>query len=112
MNDVMIFPDLNQTEFDYNSLLKSKKIETVTGIPVKIDKIIRDITDTTVLAVGGTMVMQGTRVRAIWDLQGNVIEYKRMRNFLLPRNNWTLSINGNEDMLRLVSVENINIEQK
>lgn len=112
MKELMIFPDLNQTEFDYDNLLKSKKIETVTGIPVTIDKIIRDLTGTTVLAVGGTMVMRGTKVRAVWNLAGQIIEYKKMRRFLLPSNKWNIELDGNEDMLQIVSVENISREEE
>lgn len=112
MKELLIYPESNQSEFDYESLLKNKKIETVTGIPVKIDKIFRDITGETVLAVGGTMSIRGAKVRGVWNLSGSIIEYKRIRDFLMPFKNWTLNFNGNEDMFQIVQVEHINNEQQ
>lgn len=108
MKELLIFPESNQSEFDFNSLLKSKNIETVTGIPVKIDKIFRDITGETVLGVGGTMSVNGTKIRGIWNLSGSIIEYKRVRDFFMPFKNWSLTFDGNEDMFQLVSVEHVN----
>lgn len=107
MNRLIIYPESNNEEFDYNSILNKKNFETITGIPVKIDKIIRDITGETVLAVSGTMSLQGTKVRAVWDLNGKVIEYRRFRNFLMPFKNWEFVMEGNEDMLQLVNVEKL-----
>jgi hypothetical protein len=70
--NLMIFPDLNQEEFDFNSLVGNKQYGIMAGIPVKIDRIIRDITQTTVIAVSGTMVLKGVKMRGVWDMYGNI----------------------------------------
>ena len=107
MRRAFFYSELNEElEFDFNSLLNDKSFETISGIPVKIDKIIRDITGETVLAVSGVLIVLGTRVRAVWDLNGKVIEYNRIRNFLMPWKNWECKV-GDEDMLTLVRVEKL-----
>lgn len=65
MSGMIIYPELKNGDFDYDSIINGKNFETITGIPVKIDKIIRDITGEAVLAVSGTMYLQGTRIRAV-----------------------------------------------
>ena len=107
MSRLIIYPELEGVDFDYDSIINGKNFETVTGIPVKIDKIIRDITGETVLAVSGTMSLNGTRVRAIWNLGGQIIEYRRFRNFLMPFKNWSVNMQLDEDMFQLVKVEKL-----
>lgn len=51
MCGIIICPKLKNGDF------KGKNFETITGIPVNIDKIIRDITGEKVLAVSGTMFL-------------------------------------------------------
>lgn len=110
-NEFMVYQEGN-TEFDYNSLLKNPNIKTVSGIPVKIDRLFRDLTGETVVAVSGVLIAQGVKIRAVWNLSGEIFEYKRMRSFLLPKNNWKCAFEGNEDMLNIVMVEEINNEHE
>ena len=72
----MIFPEINQEEFDFDKLLNNRDYKTISGLSVKIDRIIRDITQTTVIAVSGTMVVRGVKVRAVWDMYGNIVSCK------------------------------------
>lgn len=83
--NLMIFPDLNQEEFDFNSLVGNKQYGIMAGIPVKIDRIIRDITQTTVIAVSGTMVLKGVKMRGVWDMYGNIVEFKKTFSLLTPK---------------------------
>lgn len=107
MSGMIIYPELKNGDFDYDSIINGKNFETITGIPVKIDKIIRDITGEAVLAVSGTMYLQGTRIRAVWNLSGQVLEYRRFRNFLMPFKKWSINMQLDEDMLQLVNVEKV-----
>lgn len=84
-NNLMIFPDLNQEEFDFNSLVGNKQYGIMAGIPVKIDRIIRDVTQTTVIAVSGTMVLKGVKMRGVWDMYGNIVEFKKTFSLLTPK---------------------------
>lgn len=107
MSGLIIYPELKSGDFDYDSILNGKNFETITGIPVKIDKIIRDITGEAVLAISGTMSLQGTRIRAVWNLSGQILEYRRFRNFLMPFKNWSVNMQLDEDMLQLVNIEKL-----
>lgn len=106
---LMIFQEQNQEEFDFNSLVGRNDYFTITNIPVKIDRIIRDVTQTTVLGISGTMVIRGTKVRAFWDTLGNIIECKKILSLWSPK---TLTENINSlfsgttaDMFRLVNIQ-------
>lgn len=106
---LMIFQEQNQEEFDFNSLVGRNDYFTITNIPVRIDRIIRDVTQTTVLGISGTMVIRGTKVRAVWDTLGNIIECKRILSLWSPK---TLAENINSlfsdttaDMFRLVNIQ-------
>lgn len=109
MNKLMIFPELNQPEFDFESLLGSKDYAVIAGIPVKIDRIIRDVTQTTVIAVSGTMIMRGVKMRGVWDMFGNIIEFKRMFMLFTPIG-YDLSVlfsDTTNEMFRLVHVQKL-----
>lgn len=84
-DSIVFFPDLNQEEFDYNVLLGNSDYATISGIPVKIDRIIRDITQTTVIAVSGTMVVRGVKVRGIWNMYGDIVEFRRIFRLFSPK---------------------------
>lgn len=108
-SNLMIFPELNQEEFDFNSLLNSKDYAVLAGIPVKIDRIIRDITQTTVVAISGTMIMKGVKVRGVWDMYGNIVEFKKTLKLFIP-NGYDLNVlfsDTTNEMFRLVHVQKI-----
>jgi hypothetical protein len=58
-NTLMLFPEMGTAEFDFNTMLGDKSYHTVCGLPVKVDKILRDTTKTTVLGISGTMIVRG-----------------------------------------------------
>lgn len=64
-------------EFDFETLKKNNSIRTLCGLKVKIDRIIYDITHTTPLAISGTFVVQGVKIRGNWDAFGNPCDFKR-----------------------------------
>ncbi len=108
-SNLMIFPELNQEEFDFDSLLNSKDYAVLAGIPVKIDRIIRDITQTTVVAISGTMIMKGVKVRGVWDMYGNIVEFKKTLKLFIP-NGYDLNVlfsDTTNEMFRLVHVQKI-----
>lgn len=107
MDNLMIFPELNQPEFDFESILGNKDYAVIAGMPVKIDRILRDVTQTTVVAVSGTMVMRGVKLRGVWDMFGNIIEFKRTFALLTPRGYdlTALFSHTTDNMFRLVHVQ-------
>lgn len=110
MNDdrLMIFPELTQCEFDFDTMIDAKGYATITNIPVYIDRIIRDLTKTTVIGVSGTMVVHGTKIRGVWDVYGNVIECKNILSIFSPKS-WIVNVdrifeNTSSNMFRLVHI--------
>lgn len=111
-NELMIFPEINQEEFDFNKLVGSKEYKTISGISVNIDRIIRDITQTTVIAVSGTMVIRGVKVRAVWDMFGNIVSCKESLSLLSPKK-FTVNLDNlfagtTKDIFKLVHVQELN----
>lgn len=106
--NIIFFQDLNnQREFDFDSLIGNQNYAVIIGLPVKIDRIIRDITQTTVLGVSGTMVIRGVVARGVWDMFGNILEFKKTMSLLSPFKIDCLSLfsDTTEEMFRLVHVQ-------
>lgn len=106
--DKVILPDVVFNEFDFSEMIGSDKYETVTGLKVHIDKILKDVTGTTVLGIGGTLVVRGIRIRIVWDPMGNVLEYKRITSLLSPFRKFdlhSLFAEATTDMFRLVLIQ-------
>lgn len=110
-NTLMLFPELSAQEFNFDSMLGDKSYQTVCGCPVKIDKIIRDTTKTTVLGISGTMVVRGVKIRGVWDCYGNVMECQKTLQLTSPRcmlaNINNIFRGTTESMFRLVSVQSL-----
>lgn len=108
---MMLFPEWGMLEFDFNSMLGDKSYHTVCGLPVNIDKILRDTTKTTVIAISGTMIVRGVKIRGVWDCYGNIMECQKSLQLLSPKNLFAninnIFENTTESMFRLVSVESI-----
>lgn len=107
--DLMIFPEINQVEFDFNKLVGSKEYKTISGISVNIDRIIRDLTQTTVIAISGTMIIRGIKVRAVWDMYGNIISCKESLSIFSPKK-YTVNLENlfagiSKDIFKLVHVQ-------
>lgn len=101
----------NQVEFDFNQLKSSDEYATICGLKVKIDRIIRDITQTTVIGVSGTFVVRGVKMRCTWDALGNIMETTKCRNYLSPAY-YKLDVSDvfkdvNPAMLQLVNIKEI-----
>lgn len=115
-NIPMLFRDDSAEEFDFDSILGDSSLQTVCGCRVTIDKILRDITKTTVLGVSGTMILRGVRIRGVWDTRGNIIECRKMLRLTSPKSMFVSIDNllqGNtESMFRLVSVSSLGTTQK
>lgn len=110
-NSLMLFPEMGTAEFDFNTMLGDKSYHTVCGLPVKVDKILRDTTKTTVLGISGTMIVRGVKIRGVWDCYGNIMECRKMLQLTSPRcmlaNINNIFIGTTESMFRLVSVEEL-----
>lgn len=109
--DLMIFPEINQKEFDFDKLLNNRDYKTISGLSVKIDRIIRDITQTTVIAVSGTMVVRGVKVRAVWDMYGNIVSCKESLSLFSPKK-FTVNLDNlfagtTQDIFKLVHVQEL-----
>ena len=115
MNEnLMLFPELNEREFDFDSIIGDNSYATMGGIPVKIDRILRDVTKTTVLAISGTMIIRGVKVRGVWDMYGNIMECTSILSLFAPKSLFmninTLFQGISERVLQLVSVKKNNQE--
>ena len=77
MEGLLLFPEQPQGEFDFDTMLGDRNYATITGIKVNIDRIIRDITKTTVIGVSGTMYIRGVKIRGVWDMFGNIIQCEK-----------------------------------
>lgn len=106
IQDIALFPETSQVEFDYAALIKSNSYATISGLKVNIDKIYRDVTQTTVLAVSGTMVINGVKVRGVWDPNGNIVEFMLTPKAWLSDLNQIFS-NTPSNIFRLVHVQNV-----
>lgn len=110
-NNLMLFPCEDLPEFNWDSMLTSKSYHTICGFPVKIDRIIRDLTGTTVLGVSGTMVVRGVKLRGVWDSLGNIMEFKKTLQLSTPRKmfaNIENMLSGTqESMFRLVNIRQL-----
>ena len=110
-NTLMLFTELSAQEFNFDSMLGDKSYQTVCGCPVKIDKIIRDTTKTTVLGISGTMVVRGVKIRGVWDCYGNIMECQKTLQLTSPRcmlaNINNIFRGTTESMFRLVSVQSL-----
>lgn len=108
MDKMMIFPEVNTQEFNFDAMLKDNSYHTMCGLPVKIDKILRDTTKTTVLGISGTMVVKGVRIRGVWDPYGNIMECRKTLQLTSPRcllaNIDNIFENTTEAMFQLVSI--------
>lgn len=109
--DLMIFPEISQEEFDFDKLLNNRDYKTISGLSVKIDRIIRDITQTTVIAVSGTMVVRGVKVRAVWDMYGNIVSCKESLSLFSPKK-FTVNLDNlfagtTKDIFKLVHVQEL-----
>ena len=109
--DLMIFPEINQEDFDFEKLLNNKDYKTISGLDVKIDRIIRDITQTTVIAISGTMVIRGVKVRAVWDMFGNIVSCKEALILFSPKK-FTVNLDNlfagtTKDLFKLVHIQEI-----
>ena len=104
----MLFPEIGTAEFDFDTMLTDKSYHTICGCPVRIDRILRDTTKTTVLGVSGTMVVRGVKIRGVWDCFGNIMECRKMLRFTTPGSMLTsvdhIFSDTTESMFRLVSV--------
>ncbi len=99
--------------FDFERLKKTNA-SLIIGIPVKIDRIIYDITRTTVIAISGTFVLRGVKIRGNWDPMGNPLDIKRCLTLLSPlRENLTSIFKAtDENLLKLVCVDELRDNQE
>lgn len=111
---LMLFPDHSAQEFDFDSMIGDASYTTMGGIPVNIDRIMRDVTKTTVLAISGTMIVRGVKIRGVWDIYGNIMECKSILSLFTPKSLFisidTLFQGTSEKVFQLVSVKKINQE--
>lgn len=111
-NTLMLFPEIGTAEFNFDTMLGDKSYQTICGCPVRIDKILRDTTKTTVLGVSGTMVVRGVKIRGVWDCYGNIMECQKTLQLTSPRcmlaNIDNIFRGATESMFRLVSVTDKN----
>lgn len=111
-NRLMIFKEADGKEFDFDSMIGRDGYATLSGTPVKIDRIIRDITQTTVIAISGTFVLKGVKVRGVWDMFGNIVEAKKILELLSPKSFTACLDNlfGNypNELFNLVHIQDVN----
>ena len=108
--NLMLFPEQWNEEFDFD-ILGDKSYHTVCGIPVKVDRVIRDVTKTTVIGISGTMVIHGIKIRGVWDSLGNIMECRKTLQLTSPHSMFAnidnLFAGTTESMFRLVSVDKV-----
>lgn len=110
-NDLMLFPVSSQQGFDFDTMIGDKSYATIAGVPVKVDRIIKDITKTSVLGISGTMIIRGVKVRGLWDMYGNIVKCKEIMSLFTPKSLFTnintLFEGTTADIFRLVSVQEL-----
>lgn len=115
-NKLMLIPELNQQEFDFDTMIGDKSYATIAGIPVQVDRIIRDVTKTTVIAISGTMSLRGVKVRGVWDMYGNIVRCKEIMSLFVPKSLTTsiysLFEGTTPDIFKLVSVQSFDKDKK
>ena len=108
-NKLMLIPEISQQEFDFDTMIGDKSYTTLAGLPVKIDRIIRDVTKTTVIAISGIMTLRGVKIRGVWDMYGNIVRCKEIISLFVPKSFFTNIHNLFEgttpDMFNLVSIQ-------
>lgn len=110
-NNVALWLEQTEKVFDFHTLKKNPKVQTVMNIPVKVDKVLFDLTGETCVGVSGTFVMKGIRVRGIWDTCGNILHFKKTGILF----NWKDTFDKifcecNESMFQLVTFKEIENE--
>ena len=50
------------------------------NIPVKVDKILYDLTGETCIGISGTFIMKGVKIRGVWDSVGNILHFNVKTN--------------------------------
>ena len=76
-NNILLWKESIDKTFDFETLIKSPRVQTIMGIPVVLDKILYDLTGETVIGATGTFVLRGIKVRGVWDSLGNVLHFKK-----------------------------------
>lgn len=106
---LMLLPETDSQEFDFDSMLGDESYQTISGIRVKIDKVIRDVTKTTVIGVSGVMIVKGVKIRGVWDCYGQILECRKMLELSVPKNMFksldNIFCGAPESMFRLVNVK-------
>lgn len=105
----------NSEDFDFEKLKSDTNIETVCGLPVRIDKVLRDITGTMTIGISGTLNVRGAKLRGIWDCFGNPIDFKKTITFYTPAklicSVESMFAGTTQAMFKLVSVQKITQQQ-
>lgn len=106
------FEDDLQEAFDFKSLIKNKNVAILAGIPVKIDKVLYDVTGTMVFGLSGTIVIHGVKLRGVWDSLGNIVDFERLYKFYSPSRGLTEIFDGMPtkmfSLVQAKSVEELN----
>jgi hypothetical protein len=97
-----------QKEFDFEKL-KTTPLFTKFHIPVKIDKIIYDITGETIIGISGTLSIANTKIRGVWDTLGNLLNFDKTNTFQFG---WKdklekALVSANEDMFQLIQIKEV-----
>jgi len=74
----MIWREPKDTIFDFNKLKSAENVVTRMFVPVKIDKVLYDLTGETTIGVSGYLFVKGTKIRACWDILGNVLHFEKI----------------------------------
>ena len=69
----------------YEELKKNPYCITVTNLPVKIEKVLYDLTKTNIIGLLGIVIIRGKKYQCMWDIDGVC---KRFRKFSVI-NGWS-----------------------
>jgi len=90
-------------EVNFDKLKKNRNTTTIMGVPVKIDKVLYDLSGETIIGLTGTLSIKGTKLRAVWDIMGNILEFRNMGILRGWNTNFRKIFEGlNENMFNLV----------
>ena len=108
---VALWLDPQKEIFNFESLKKNKKIQTVMNIHVKVDKVLYDLTGETCVGISGTFVVKGVRVRGVWDSLGNLLNFEKTGIMFGWEKTFDNIFRGcNFDMFRLLTFKEISDE--
>jgi hypothetical protein len=78
-------------------------VQTITNLPIKIDRVLNHISADVTIGVSGTFRLNGVKFRGVWDANGELVNFEKPFLFSLNERTINKSLKGvSADMFRIV----------